>query len=205
MVSHTLAFHRSSQVCSDPAILELIRAMELKRPVFLSLTPKWDLAHVLWSFTKSPYGHLDQSSLQFLTWKAAFLLTMASAKPKSKIHALLVETRHLRFNSSESSVTLLCQQEFLAKNQLTSMASKSFKVKSLSKTCGQDDEDSFLCPVRALKFYLNKLSPFEVLGKESSFLLRGRWVCGYYLPMGGFYNQKGIFLPLIERFIFSQG
>ena len=38
MLSHTLAFHRSSQVCSDPAILKLIRAMELKRPVSRSLT-----------------------------------------------------------------------------------------------------------------------------------------------------------------------
>ena len=40
MLSHTLAFYRSSQVSSDPAILELIRAIELKRLVSRSLTPK---------------------------------------------------------------------------------------------------------------------------------------------------------------------
>ena len=85
MLSHTLAFHRSSQVCSDPAISELIRAMELKRPVSRSHTPKWDLACDLWSLTKSPYEPLDQASLQFITWKTVFLLTMTSAKWRSEI------------------------------------------------------------------------------------------------------------------------
>ena len=161
MLSHTLAFHKSSQVCSDPAISELIRAMDFKRPVSRSLTPKCDLACVLWSLTKSPYEPLDQASLQFLTWKTFFLLTLASAKWRNKIHALLVETGHLRFDSSDGSVALLCQPGFLAKNQL----------QGLSKTCGQDDEDRLLCPVRALKFYPNRVeSTFEVLEKDSTFL-----------------------------------
>ena len=172
MLPHTLAFHRSSQVCSIPAISGLIRAMELKRTVSRSLTPKWDLACVLWSLTKSPYEPLDQASLQFLTWKTVFLLTMASAKQRSEIHALSVETGHLRFDSSDGSVTLLCQSGFLAKNQLPSMVSKPFKVQSLSKTCGQDDEDRLLCPVRALKFYLNRVKS-----------IRGSW--------------KRLFIPLI--------
>ena len=76
MLSHTLAFHRSSQVCSDPAILELIRAMELKRPVSRSLTPKWDLACVLWSLTirrtnlliKHPYSSSRGRPFFFLLW-----------------------------------------------------------------------------------------------------------------------------------------
>ena len=93
-------------MCSDPAILELIRAMELKRPVSRSLTPKWDLACVLWSLTKLPYEPLDQASLEFLAWKMVFLLTMASAKWRSEIHALSVEKGHLRFDSSDGSVTL---------------------------------------------------------------------------------------------------
>ena len=37
MLSHTLAFRKSSQVCDDPAISELIQAMELQRPVFVPL------------------------------------------------------------------------------------------------------------------------------------------------------------------------
>ena len=132
MLSHTLTFHRSSQVCSDPAISELIRVMVLKRPVSPSLTPKWDLACVLWSLTKSPYEPLDQASLQFLTWKTVFLLTMASAKRRSEIHALSVETGHLRFDSSMLSHTFVsaripCQKSTPLYGFQTIQGPKSFK------------------------------------------------------------------------------
>ncbi|KAH3808181.1 hypothetical protein DPMN_136532 [Dreissena polymorpha] len=40
---------------------------------------------------------------------------MASAKRRSEIHALSIEGGHLRFDSSDGSVTLLCQPGFLAK------------------------------------------------------------------------------------------
>ena len=85
------------------------------------------MACVVDSLTKVPYEHLDQASLQFLTWKTVFLLTMASAKRRSEIHALSIEAGHLRFDSSDGSVTLLCQPGFLAKNQLPSMTSNPLK------------------------------------------------------------------------------
>jgi hypothetical protein len=82
---------------------------------------------------------------------------MASSKRRSEIHALSIEDNHLRFDAVDGSVTLLCQPGFLAKNQLPSMASKPFKVPSLSRTCGHEDDDRLLCPVRALKFYLKRV------------------------------------------------
>ena len=173
VLSHTLAFRKSSQVCADPAISELIRAMELKRPVSRSLTPKWDLACVLGSLIKAPYEPLNQASLQFLTWKTVFLLTMASSKRRSEIHALSIEESHLRFDSSDGSVTLLCQPGFLAKNQLPSMASKPFKVPSLSRTCGNEDEDRLLCPVRSLKFYLSRVKSIRGSRKRLFIPLKG--------------------------------
>ena len=156
-ISNTLAFHKKSKVCHDPAIVELIKSLELKRPICRSLTPKWDLSCVLWSLTKTPYEPLDQASLKHLTWKTVFLLTLASAKRRSEIHALSAEEGHIRFHSSDGSVTLLCQTGFLAKTQLPSMAPQPFSIPSLSKHCGRDDSDRTLCPVRALKFYLNKV------------------------------------------------
>ena len=199
MLSHTLAF-RKSQVCADPAISELIRAMELKRPVTRSLTPKWDLACVLGSLTKAPYEPLNQASLQFLTWKTVFLLTMASSKRRSEIHALSIEDSHLRFDSSDGSVTLLCQPGFLAKNQLPSMASKPFKVPSLSRTCGNEDEDRLLCPVRSLKFYLSRVKSIRGSRKRLFIPLKGgggRCVCGFYFPLGSLDYKTGLLFSLI--------
>jgi len=52
---------------------------------------------------------------------------------------------------------LLCQPGFVAIYQLPSMASKTFKVPSLSRSCGHEDEDRLLCPFRALKFYISRV------------------------------------------------
>ncbi len=174
MISHTLSFRGPSSIGSDPFISELIKAFELERPVSRSLSPKWDLSCVLWSLSKAPYEPLDQASLQYLTWKTAFLLTMASAKRRSEIHALSVEEGHIRFNDSNGSVTLLCQPGFLAKTQLPSVASSPFTIPSLSASCGRDEPDRTLCPVRALKFYLARVKSFRGNRKRLFLPLKGK-------------------------------
>ena len=160
MLSNTLGFRGLTTIGSDPTISELIRSFELSRPVSRSLTPKWDLSCVLWSLTKAPYEPLSKASMSHLTWKTVFLLTLASAKRRSEIHALSVEGTHLRFNP-DGSVTLLCQAGFLAKTQLPSVASRPFTIPSLSKDLSQSDPDRTLCPVRALRYYLDKVKPLR--------------------------------------------
>ena len=195
MISHTLAF-RSSKVCSDPSISELMRAMELKRPVSRSLTPKWDLSCVLWSLTKAPYEPLDQASLQFLTWKTAFLLTLASSKRRSEIHALSVEDGHCRFNNNNESVTLLTQPGFLAKTQLPSTASLPFTIPSLSDVCGSDDEDRLLCPVRSLRFYLTRVKSLRGRRKRLFIPIKGGGcVGGIHFSLDSLDRPKGLFVP----------
>ena len=168
-IANTLAFSRSgSKIGSDPILSELIRSFELSRPVSHSLSPKWDLSCVLWSLTKEPYEPMTSADLKFLTWKTVFLLTLASAKRRSEIHALSVDDNHLRFNADDS-VTLTCEPGFLAKNQLPSVASSPFTIPSLSQTCGNADADRLLCPIRALKFYLQRVKA-KRLGRKRLFL-----------------------------------
>ena len=156
MLSNTLRFRGMKTIGSDPILSELIRSFELARPVSRNLTPRWDLACVLWSLTKSPFEPLDKASLLHLSWKTVFLLTLASAKRRSEIHALSSAPDHLRFNG-DGSVTFLCQTGFLAKTQLPSIAPSPFTVPSLSHSLSHDDVDRTLCPVRALHFYLSRV------------------------------------------------
>lgn len=174
MISHTLSFQGSKSIGSDPSLSELVKALELRRPVARSLAPKWDLSCVLWSLTKTPFEPLDQADLKHLSWKTVFLLTLATAKRRSEIHALSVEEGHLRFNMSDGSVSLLCQTGFLAKNQLPSVAPSQIVVPSLSHSCGKDDEDRLLCPVRALKFYLSRVKPLRGHRKRLFLPLKGQ-------------------------------
>ncbi len=91
MLSNTLGFRGLSSIGSNPFLGELIRSFELSRPVSRSLTPRWDLSCVLWSLTRAPFEPLDKATTSHLTWKTVFLLTFASAKRRSEIHALAVD------------------------------------------------------------------------------------------------------------------
>ena len=100
------------QIGSDPLISELIKTFEIQRPVQRSFAPKLDLACILSSLCKDPYEPLHKASLLHLTEKTAFLLTMATV---SEIHALAMDTEHLRFDKTDGSVSLRTQMGFLVK------------------------------------------------------------------------------------------
>ena len=153
MLSNTLKMVKGApSPGSDPVISELIRSFELARPVSRSLAPKWNLSVVLKSLIKGPFEPLGDASILHLTWKTVFLLTLATSKRRSEIHAFSVEPHCFRFNA-DGSVSLTFQPGFLAKNQLPSSLPPPIVVPSLSVSCGRDDPDRLLCPVRALKFY----------------------------------------------------
>ena len=158
MLSNTLKLVKDApSPGTNPVLSELIRSFELSRPVSRSLAPKWDLSVVLTALTRAPFEPLGDASLTHLTWKLVFLLSFATAKRRSEIHALSMDSRSLRFNS-DGSVSLTFQPGFLPKNQLPSTLPPPMVVPSLSATCGREDPDRNLCPVRALRFYLKATS-----------------------------------------------
>ena len=65
--------------------------------------------------------------------KTAFhLLTLATAKRCSEIHALAMDSNHLRFNQSDGSISLIVQTGFLAKNQLLSICPDPIVIPNLA-------------------------------------------------------------------------
>ena len=133
----------------------------MQRPVQRSLTPKWDLSWVLSCLQKAPYEALHKASKLHVTIKTTFLLALATAKRCSKIQALAMDANHLRFNQSDVSVSLIVQIGFLAKNQLPSISPDPIVIPSLARTCKREQSDRFLCPIRALKFYLKMTSYYR--------------------------------------------
>ena len=93
-------------------------------PVQISLPPKWDLSWVLVCLQKAPYEPLHKASKLHVTLKTAFLLALATAKRCSKIHALAMDSNHLRFSQSDGSVSLTVQTGFLAKKSPIDMRGK---------------------------------------------------------------------------------
>ena len=161
MISNTLKFKTGNRIGSNPVLSELIRSFELQRPVQRSLTPKWDLSWVLVCLQKPPFEPLDKASKFHVTIKTAFLLALATAKRCSEIHALAMDSQHLRFNKSDGSVSLILKSGFLAKNQLPSVKPDPIVVPSLARICKWEHTDRLLYPVRALKFYLKMTSCYR--------------------------------------------
>ena len=161
MISNTLKFKTGNRIRSNPVLSELIRSFELQRPVQRSLTPKWDLSWVLVYLQKTPFEPLDKASKSHVTIKTAFLLALATAKRCSEIHALAMDSHHLRFNQSDGSVSLILKTGFLAKNQLPSVKPDPIIVPSLAQICKREHLDRLLCPLRSLKFYLKMTSSYR--------------------------------------------
>ena len=67
-----------------------------------------------------------------------------------------MDIEHLRFDKTDGSVSLRTQTGFLAKNQLPSKSPLMIFIPNLAKTLNRENDNQLLCPVRALKCYLDK-------------------------------------------------
>ena len=152
-ISNTLKFRTGYDFGSHP----VLKSFAKQRPVDRSLAPKWDLAFVLSHMCKAPFEPLDKASLFHLSVKTVFLVTLATARRVSEVHAFSIDSDHLRFSNLDGSLILRTQLEFLAKNQLPTRAPDSIIIPKLSNFCRKSDNfNRMLCPVRAVKIYLNK-------------------------------------------------
>jgi hypothetical protein len=121
-----------------------------------SATPPWNLVTVLDSLIKPPYEPLHLAPMKFLTWKTVFLLAFATGSRRSELHAL---TKSFRRSEGWKSVTLFLDSSFIAKTELASSVkdSRPLTIPALGTQTGHA-EDSTLCPVRALRCYMDRTS-----------------------------------------------
>ena len=107
---------------------------------------------------KAPFEPLRKASLKHLTFKTVFLLALGSGKRRSEIHAWV--NRNIRHRSDWSQVSLSPSPCFLSKNQLVRQGPGSIApviIPALAPSLDSSlKEDRSLCPVRALRYYLDK-------------------------------------------------
>ena len=155
MLSAVFRFHLPS-LSSDPVLRDLLRSFKrcILRP------PAWDLSRVLRFLNSSHFEPLSQASLRALSQKTLFLLALATAKRVGELQALSFVVTFVALDACLSYVP-----QFVAKSEsLTRSIPRSFLVKSLSDFAAGLDDDLLLCPVRALRIYLDRtrsLSPLR--------------------------------------------
>ena len=144
----------------DENLTRLLDSFHRDRPKGRRGIPSWNLSLVLHQLTKAPFEPLGESSLKHLTLKTVFLLALASGKRRSEIHAW--QHRNIRHQSDWSKVSLYPSPSFLSKNQLAKEGPESVApvvIPALAPTLEKSlKSDRSLCPVRALRYYLDRTS-----------------------------------------------
>lgn len=142
--------NRGIDLSSDKDIAELLKSFATTKGKSLRV-PHWNLDVVLKWLTSKSFEPLSSCSVRNLTKKTLFLLALASAKRVSEIHAL---DKRVGFCADKAVVSFTLG--FLAKNENPSNPwPREFPIPSLSSLSGRETE-RLLCPVRALKFYLDR-------------------------------------------------
>ena len=126
----------------------------------LGTYPSWNLSLVLHQLIKAPFEPIQEASLKHLTFKTVFLLALGSGKRRSEIHAW--QNKNIRHQSDWSKVSLYPSPSFLSKNQLAKEGPESVAlvvIPALAPTLDRSlKSDRSLCPVRALRYYLDRAS-----------------------------------------------
>ena len=182
-ISSTLKLS-GQNIGSDPYLSSLIGSFYADRPVEPSRVPKWDLSVVLSGLTKWPFESKDPTrvSLQHLTYKTVFLISLASAARRGELHAL--DLTLTRWSEDRRSVTLRPRVGFMAKTHLArdpSTAYRGFTLRAMSAQMDKSDPDRTLCPVRALRFYLKRTESLRA-GRRALFLPIRRTKSGTLSP-----------------------
>ena len=114
---------------------------------------------------------MRKASLKHLTFKTVFLLGLGSGKRRSEIHAWLYKNN--RHQENWAQVSLYPSPSFISKNQLARDGPASVApvvIPALAPSLNKSlTEDKSLCPVRALRYYLDRTKDLHK-GKDGRIL-----------------------------------
>ena len=152
-ISTTLRQMGRPSLSDDPVLKDVVQGKSLKEARSPRRFPAWDMFFVLKVLRLPPFEPIANCELKFLSFKTAFLISLASGRRCSAIHALAFKGIA---TEPDGSMSIRFIPEFLAKNQPVGVRARPVVIKPLASILCDDDEDIALCPVRALKMYLRR-------------------------------------------------
>lgn len=123
--------------------------------------PVWDLSLVLAFLCSPQFEPLQSIDIKWMSLKTSFLLAIATAKRVSELHALSVSERCLRWLPDDSGVVLRPNPSFLPKVLLPQFINQHIELASFQTSSESDSSAQLLCPVRALRCYVNSTVQFR--------------------------------------------
>ena len=139
------------RVSEHPYVAPFMRGVKRLRASSRPLFPAWDLAVVLRGLLRPPFEPLESADLRVLSLKAVLLVALTTAKRVSDLHALSISAECLRFSDDGSTVWLKPNPAFRTKNLV--VPDLPVELKAFRPA---DRTLHGLCPVRALRLYVQK-------------------------------------------------
>ena len=151
-----------------PSIVLWVRGLLKKIGLPRVLIPPWNLEIILQALKKWPFEPINAASRKFLTWKAAFLVAITSARRASELHALRCDPPYVSFGSED--VTLYPDVGFQSKVNTPFHAAQALCLPSLYREKG---DIRLLCVRRILKIYIERTRHFRAPNTRQLFVAYG--------------------------------
>lgn len=166
---------RGIDFSQDQVMSDLLASFRSQRPRTAPVLPEWDVAFVLYCLTKGPWEPLENASISRLTLKTFFLVLLASGRRRSDVGA--IDVARIAF-TPDDAVTMFPSREFVPKTRAALEGNAAFSpitIPNLSNFVGLGEPDALLCPVRAIRVYLERTRSFR-RGRKKLFISyqRGR-------------------------------
>ena len=145
----------------EDTITNLLRAMAIQRPRTTQVLAKWRPSVVLDAFLKPPFtidGSDKKIPLDLLTFKTAFLVSLASAAHGSELVALYRADHNLTFSSDPSGachVSIRLVSKFMPKHALPNSIPVPIRFPWIAHLFPREPGRLF-CPVRVIGLYITK-------------------------------------------------
>ncbi len=136
-----------------------MRGARRLRPVRPTAVPSWDLSVVLEGLVTAPFEPLESASDRILTLKVVLLLALTSLKRVGDLQAFSVSETCMDFAPGLVKVTLRPRPGYIPKVLSTSFRSQVVTLHSFHPppfASSEDERLHLLCPVRALKLYVDR-------------------------------------------------
>ncbi len=130
----------------------------------------WDLSLVLRALQQGPFEPLQTVEPKFLSMKTLLLLALGSIKRVGDLHSFLVYDSCLQFGPADSQIILRPRPGYVPKVATTPFRDQVASLQALPPE-EADPALALLCPVRALKHYVDRTQSFRT--SEQLFVCHG--------------------------------
>jgi hypothetical protein len=155
---------------SEDTLKSLFHSFDQKTVAVVKPVPKWDLGLVLSVLKGAPFEPLSGASLEHLTYKTIFLLSLATGARRGELLALR-RGNYVKPKKDGSCIFLHPDPHFVPKCRRARMEVQPIELFAFSQKVTKSDKDYLLCPVRSLRYYLDRTSNVHIEKGRKKLLL----------------------------------